>query len=83
MIVQTCFAVIQKSPLVILIGNQDAQKYVKILEDSFLSFGKDVRIDWKFLHDRASCLREVYTQNWLCDESVSFLEWSTYSLDII
>lgn len=80
--VWACFAGVQKSKLVFLVGKQNGPKYVKTLKDHLIPFSEDLPITGIFMQDGAPCHRSNLAKDWLAEHHIPALTWPAYSPDL-
>ncbi len=66
-------------------GNINSAKYIKMLEDNFLSDAESLDIELKnviFQQDNASCHVSKMTKEWFKQQKITLLDWPPQSPDM-
>lgn len=75
--VQGAFSERGKSELAVIVGNQDAEKYISTLKNYLLLFAAEKNPgSWIFQQDNASIHTAHIIKNWFEDKSVDIMDWA-------
>lgn len=78
-----CFSYFGKGLLVVMQGNQDSKKYVKLLEDHLLDRASITHVEsWNFQQNNCPIHGSNYSKSWVANRNINSLDWPSRAHDM-